>query len=210
MLVNLSIKEFLAQTANNEPVPGGGSVAALNGAIAAALTEMVANLTIGKKKYEDKEELMQSIVSIANDYQQQFIRNIEADSIAYKQVFTAFKMPKDTEEQKTERNREIQEATKCAIQIPMEVARKAFGLMDFIERIIDEGNQNAVTDAGVALMNTRTAILSAILNVRINLGMIKDDDDYINLLTDETNRIERETLVKEQELLQKVNKIITS
>lgn len=209
MLVNLSIKEFLAKTAENTPVPGGGSVAALNAAIAASLAEMVANLTIGKKKYEDKEELMQSLASITCDYQQQFVRDIDADSDAYNQVFKAFKLPKDTEAEKAVRAKEIQDATKCAAQIPMEVARKAYALMDFIVRVADEGNQNAITDACVAMMNARTAVLSALLNVRINLMSIKDEA-FVKLLSDEANRMEREAITKEQELIQKVNKIITS
>lgn len=206
MLVNLTIKEFLAKTAANEPVPGGGSVAALNAALAAALTEMVANLTIGKKKYEEKEELMKDIASITYNYQKGFVNDIDADSDAYNKVFEAFKLPKDTEEQKAERSREIQDATKYAAEIPMEVARKAYAMMDFISRVAEEGNQNAITDACVAMMTARTAVLGAILNVKINLSSIKDEA-YVNLLTAETERIERETIAKEQELLEKVKKI---
>lgn len=207
MLVNLTIKEFLAKTAANEPVPGGGSVAALNAALAAALTEMVANLTIGKKKYEEKEELMKDIASITCNYQKGFVKDVDADSEAYNKVFEAFKLPKDTDEQKAERSREIQDATKYAAEIPMEVARKAYAMMDFIVRVAEEGNQNAITDACVAMMTARTAVLGAILNVRINLSSIKDEA-YVNLMAAETDRIEREAIAKEQELLEKVKKII--
>lgn len=127
MLVNLSVKDFLAKTAGNDPVPGGGSIAALNAAIASALTEMVANLTIGKKKYEDKEGLMKKIVAITENYRASFMKDIDADSEAYNNVFAAFKLPKETDEEKTERNNQIQEATKIAAEIPMEVARKEIG-----------------------------------------------------------------------------------
>ncbi len=206
MLVNLTIKEFLAKTAGNDPVPGGGSIAALNAAIAAALAEMVANLTIGKKKYADKEELMKEIAAVANKYQCDFLKDIDADSYAYNRVFDAFKLPKETEEEKAERSKQIQSATKIAAEIPMEVARKAYALMDFIARVADEGNQNAITDACVSMMTARTAVLGALLNVRINLTSITDEP-YVKLLTDEANRLEREAIIKEKELLDKVSKI---
>ena len=142
MLVNLSVKDFLAKTAGNDPVPGVGSIAALNAAIASALTEMVANLTIGKKKYEDKEGLMKKIVAITENYRASFMKDIDADSEAYNNVFAAFKLPKETDEEKIERNNQIQEVTKIAAEIPMEVARKAVDIMDVITQVADQGNQN--------------------------------------------------------------------
>ena len=199
MLVNLSVKDFLAKTAGNDPVPGGGSIAALNAAIASALTEMVANLTIGKKKYEDKEGLMKKIVAITENYRASFMKDIDADSEAYNNVFAAFKLPKETDEEKTERNNQIQEATKIAAEIPMEVARKAVDIMDVITQVADHGNQNAITDACVAIMTARTAAISAILNVKINLSSIKDIE-YVALMTQEANYLESEAIMKEQEL----------
>lgn len=207
MLVNLSVKDFLAKTAGNDPVPGGGSIAALNAAIASALTEMVANLTIGKKKYEDKEGLMKKIVAITENYRASFMKDIDADSEAYNNVFAAFKLPKETDEEKTERNNQIQEATKIAAEIPMEVARKAVDIMDVITQLADHGNQNAITDACVAIMTARTAAISAILNVKINLSSIKDIE-YVALMTQEANYLESEAIMKEQELLSRVSKIL--
>lgn len=207
MLVNLSVKDFLAKTAGNDPVPGGGSIAALNAAIASALTEMVANLTIGKKKYEDKEGLMKKIVTITENYRASFMKDIDADSEAYNNVFATFKLPKETDEEKTERNNQIQEATKIAAEIPMEVARKAVDIMDVITQVADHGNQNAITDACVAIMTARTAAISAILNVKINLSSIKDIE-YVALMTQEANYLESEAIMKEQELLSRVSKIL--
>lgn len=207
MLVNLSVKDFLAKTAGNDPVPGGGSIAALNAAIASALTEMVANLTIGKKKYEDKEGLMKKIVAITENYRASFMKDIDADSEAYNNVFAAFKLPKETDEEKTERNNQIQETTKIAAEIPMEVARKAVDIMDVIAQVADQGNQNAITDACVAIMTARTAAISAILNVKINLSSIKDIE-YVALMTQEANYLESEAIMKEQELLSRVSKIL--
>ncbi|MFR0677461.1 cyclodeaminase/cyclohydrolase family protein [Dysgonomonas mossii] len=207
MLVNLSVKDFLAKTAGSDPVPGGGSIAALNAAIASALTEMVANLTIGKKKYEDKEGLMRKIVAITENYRASFMKDIDADSEAYNNVFAAFKLPKETDEEKIERNNQIQEATKIAAEIPMEVARKAVDIMDVIAQVADQGNQNAITDACVAIMTARTAAISAILNVKINLSSIKDIE-YVALMTQEANYLESEAIMKEQELLSRVSKIL--
>lgn len=100
MLVDLTLKEFLNKVAGSDPVPGGGSIAALNGAIASALAAMVANLTIGKKGYEEHEELMQHIAGVALQEQNTFIEDIDRDSEAYDSVFACFKMPKATDEEK--------------------------------------------------------------------------------------------------------------
>lgn len=207
MLANLTIKEFLSKTAGSDPVPGGGSVAALNAAIASALAEMVANLTIGKKKYEDKEEMMKQIAASANNYRMLFIQDIDADSDAYNKVFDAFKLPKETDEEKAGRSKQIQEATKIAAEVPMEVARKAYAMMDIIAEAGENGNQNAVTDACVSMMTARTAVLGAILNVKINLSSLKDEE-YVAKMKQECDRLEKSAVAKEQELLNKVNKTL--
>ncbi len=207
MLANLTVKEFLAKTAGNAPVPGGGSIAALSAAIASALTEMVANLTIGKKKYEDKEEMMKQIAASANNYQMLFIHDIDADSDAYNNVFDAFKLPKETEEEKTERNKQIQETIKIAAEVPMEVARKGYAMMDIISQVAENGNQNAITDACVSMMTARTAVLSAILNVKINLSSLRDEA-YIAQMKQECDLLEKASIAKEQELLNKVNQML--
>lgn len=206
MLVDLTVKGFLDKTAGSDPVPGGGSVAALSAAIASALTEMVANLTIGRKKYEDKEALMKDIAAAAANYQKGFINDIDADSDAYNKVFDAFKLPKETDEEKAVRSQQIQDATKIAAEIPLEVARKACALMDIIAQVAANGNQNAITDACVGIMTARTAVLGAILNVRINLTSIKDEE-YVKRLTEEVERLESEAIAKEQRLITEVKKI---
>lgn len=207
MLINLSIKEFLAKTAGNDPVPGGGSIAALNGAIASALAEMVANLTIGKKKYEDKEEQMTQIAASANNHRMFFLEDIDADSDAYNKVFDAFKLPKETDEEKAERSKQIQAATKIAAEVPMEVARRAYAIMDLIAEVAEDGNQNAITDACVSMMSARTAVLGAILNVKINLSSLKDEE-YVAKMKAECDQLEKDAVAKEQALLEKVNKIL--
>ena len=204
MLVDLTVKEFLNKMAGSDPVPGGGSIAALNGAIASALAAMVANLTIGKKGYEEHEELMQHIAGVALQEQNTFIEDIDRDSEAYDSVFACFKMPKATDEEKASRSAAIQEATRHAALIPMEVARKALEVMPVIADIARLGNRNAITDACVAMMAARSAVLGALLNVRINLGVLKDKE-FVQELQAEADRIEQTACRKEKELLDAVN-----
>ena len=204
MLVDLTVKEFLNKVAGSDPVPGGGSIAALNGAVASALTAMVANLTIGKKNYEEHEELMNHIDSLALREKDVFIADIDRDSEAYDAVFACFKMPKATDEEKAARSAAIQEATRHAALIPMEVARKALEVMPVIADIARLGNRNAITDACVAMMAARSAVLGALLNVRINLGVLKDKE-FVQGLQAEADRIEQTACRKEKELLDAVN-----
>ena len=199
-LQDLNLKEFLAKTAGNDPVPGGGSISALNGAIASALAEMLANLTIGKKKYEEVEEWMKKTALEMAQNQTRFVNDIDRDSDAYNLVFDAFKLPKETDEEKALRSEKIQEATKVAALVPMEVAERAFAMLDLIAETTRKGNKNAVTDGCVAMMACRTAVLGALLNVRINLGGLKDEA-FVKDLAEKCDRIEKETLAKEQQLV---------
>lgn len=205
MLADLTVKDFLNKVAGNDPVPGGGSIAALNGAIASALAAMVANLTVGKKGYEELEESMRRVSDLAIDAKERFVLDIDRDSEAYDGVFACFKMPKATDEEKAARSAAIQEATKHAALVPMQVARNAYELMTLIGEVARKGNRNAVTDACVAMMSTRTAVLGALMNVRINLGSIKDKT-FAEQLHLEANELERLACAKEQELLDEINK----
>lgn len=200
MLTDLSVKNFLAEAAGQEPVPGGGSISALNGAIAAALTEMVANLTIGKKKYADAEEEMKTIAQEVAAIQRELVLDVDRDSDAYKLVFAAFQLPKETDEEKAHRSNEIQAATKIAANVPMEVARRTYALLPHIEAVAERGNQNAITDGCVAMMCARTAIIGALLNVRINLGSIKDKD-FATALANEADKLEADTMAREAKVL---------
>ncbi|KGL48780.1 methenyltetrahydrofolate cyclohydrolase [Porphyromonas gulae] len=200
ILTDLTVKGFLAETAGQEPVPGGGSISALNGSIAAALAEMVANLTIGKKKYAEVEAEMQTIATEAAAIQKELVLDIDRDSDAYNKVFAAFKLPKETDEEKAVRSAQIQEMTKYAASVPMEVARRVHSLLPLIEAVVAKGNQNAITDGCVAMMCARTAIIGALLNVRINLTSIKDED-FVKTHTEEANAIEADAVRREAEVL---------
>ncbi len=207
MLADLTIKEFLARTAGSEPVPGGGSVSALSGAIATALTGMVAGLTVGKKKYEAVEGQMRTIAVEAAAIRERFVSYIDKDSEAYDKVFSAFKLPKETDEEKAERSRVIQEATKEATLVPMRVAEEMEAVMETIIYVARNGNQNAVTDACVAMMAARTCVLGAILNVRINLSSVKDED-FVERMQKKAGYLETDAVRLETELLDWVKTIL--
>ncbi|MBU3813385.1 MAG: cyclodeaminase/cyclohydrolase family protein [Candidatus Bacteroides intestinipullorum] len=207
MLTDLTVKDFLNKVAGSDPVPGGGSIAALNGALASALAAMVANLTIGKKKYAEVQEDMQAITQEAERLMGDFTADINRDSDAYDRVFACFKMPKETDEEKAARSAAIQEATKYAAQVPLEVARRACALMPLIAEVALKGNQNAVTDACVAMMSARNAVLAAVLNVRINLSSLKDAE-LVTRLQAEADGLEQQACQQEQALLNKVKALL--
>ena len=200
-LTDLTVKGFLDVTAGKDPVPGGGSISALCGSIAAALTEMVAGLTIGKKKYAEVEEQMKQLVERVQEIRHQLILDVDRDSEAYNVVFAAFQMPKETDEEKAARSAQIQEATKIAANVPMEVARRVYSLLSDIEEVVSNGNQNAVTDGCVAMMSARNAIIGALFNVRINLTSIKDEQ-YVADMTAEADRLEREVIEREAKVIE--------
>lgn len=203
-LQDLAIKEFLAKTYGKDPVPGGGSVSALCGSLAASLAEMVTALTIGRKKYADVEEDMLALAPKMEDARLKFLGYIDEDAEAYQLVFDAFKLPKETDEEKEIRKKHIQDATLVAALVPLHVAETAVGIMDAIMEIATKGNQNAITDACVAMMCARTAAFGAILNVRINLGGL-DDREKAKELEDRCLALHDEAEVKEAALLNTVS-----
>ena len=207
MLTELTIKEFINKVISNDPVPGGGSVSALNGALAAALSAMVANLTVGRKKYAEVNDIMEELSSRFEKLSSRLIEDVDRDSDAYNRVFAAFKMPKETDEEKAIRSEAIQRETKYAAQVPMEVARAVYEVLPMIDTVAQKGNSNAVTDACVSMMCARTAILGALLNVRINLTSIKDEA-FVNALREEADTIEAHTILQEQALLDYARKIL--
>lgn len=204
MLSNLKITKFLEKTAESTAVPGGGSIAALNAAISASLSEMVANLTLGKKGYEAVQNEMKAITVTASKLRKKLIKDIDKDATAYNEVMKAFKMPKNTEKQQDRRNKAIQTGLKNASLVPLGVARDALDIMDLIAKVIRKGNKNAVTDGAVAALTARAAILGALYNVKINLNFI-EDLKFLKEMTKEIKRIESRAVQKEKEILSHVD-----
>ena len=206
-LQDLTLKQFLEKTAANEALPGGGSSSALNGAIASALTGMMANLTIGKKNYTDVEGQMRKVVEEMKENRLLFINDIDRDADAYSLVMEAYKLPKETDEQKRLRGEKIQEAMKVASLVPMEVAERGYSMLDTIIETIRKGNKNAVTDGMVGLMACRTGVMGALFNVRINLAGI-NESAFVEGLSEKCDRIEKEILAKEREMIEWVKSVI--
>lgn len=204
MLKELSVRDFIYETASDSPAPGGGSVAALSAASAAALIEMVANLTLGKKGYEEVSSQMEDVKKVSGEYKEKFINYIDEDSDSFNKIMAAFKLPKDTDEQKAERTKVIQEAFKGAATVPLNVGKDAFSLMELAQTVVLKGNQNAITDGAVAAMQARTAVHGAFYNVKINLGSIKDEA-FVQNATTQMKEIEEKVDAIEKEILSKVN-----
>lgn len=175
-LKNLSVEEFAAVTGSDAPAPGGGSVAALAGGLGAALAEMVANLTIGKAKYADVEEEMKGLAAEGAALRKELIDSIQKDTESFTAYMNALGMPKNTGEEKAARKEAMQNGLKEAAEVPLAVAETALKIFHVAGAVVERGNANAVTDGLVASMMARTAVLSALLNVKINLGSIKDEE----------------------------------
>ena len=198
---NMTINEFAKIVASDSPVPGGGSIAALCGALSAALAEMVANLTVGKKKYADSKEEMTEIINKASLLRDKLLNYIEEDSLAYNMVTEAFKLPKETEEEKAYRRDRIQEGLKVAASVPLKVAETSYEIFPLAEAVVLRGNASSVTDALVGAMMARTGVLSAILNIRINLDSI-NDDEFVKTLKEKADTLEEKTIKYEKKILE--------
>ena len=200
MLAALRVSELLDKTASSDPVPGGGSIAALSAAVAASLAEMVAKLTMGKKGYEAVEEEMMAVAEKMRSLREKLLEDIDRDSEAYNEVFSAFKLPKSSSEEKEKREQTIQDDLKHATLVPWGVAEDAFSILKLARKVVSRGNRNAVTDGAVAAMMARTAVLAALYNVKINLGLIKDET-FVDEMKEKVKRLEEETVREEQEIL---------
>lgn len=175
MLANLSIQQFLSELSGPSATPGGGSGAGLAGAQGAALLSMVCNLTIGRKKYADVEKMMVAGLEKAEHLRQTLLNLMEADVRAFDGVMAAYKLPKDTPEQKTARSAAIQMGLKEATRTPMETLAACVAVLELAPQIIESGNPNVISDGGAGVLSAHAGMMIASLNVRINLNAIKDE-----------------------------------
>ncbi len=181
MLSDLTVTGFSERTASGDPLPGGGSVSALAAALAAALAEMVANLTVGRKKFARHEDAMLALRDEAARLRSAMLACIDRDAEAYQQVLSAFRLPKDDDAQKARRREAIQEGFKQAARVPLSVAADALRILELALEAVSRGNPNAFSDGVVAALMARSAVLGALSNVKINLEAIEDPafvDDF--------------------------------
>jgi len=203
-LASLSVKGFLSELASNSPAPGGGSVAALSGSLGSALVSMVCNLTIGKEKYNDVQNEIKEVLNKSEKLRKKLTDLIDKDTEAFNDLMKAFKMPKDTEEQKKKRSKSIQEGYKTAAKVPLETARACEKILDLAFIIANKGNQNSITDSAISALMAQVGVESAILNVKINLGSIKDEK-FVKQISSELNKLQKNTERETKEILKIVN-----
>jgi len=173
-LVGLSVRAFADEVSMDSPAPGGGSVAALCGALGAGLSAMVANLTVGKKGYEKVFGDLKRAAVAAQVLKDDFLRFVDEDTVAFNRVMDAFRMPKATGEQIRERDAAVEEASKGATLVPLEVLKRSVNLLRLAKEVAKKGNKNSVSDAGVAGLAAQAAADGAFYNIRINLAGLKD------------------------------------
>jgi glutamate formiminotransferase/formiminotetrahydrofolate cyclodeaminase len=173
-LASSSLREFADRTSEGTAVPGGGSVSALCGAMAASLAAMVGNLTHGKKGYETVAKEMSDTAVAAQSVKSQFLRAVDDDARAFDAVMAANRLPKGTHDEQARRDAAIQEATMQAINVPLSVMRACADAVPLVERVARDGNKNSASDAGVAALCLKAAAHGAYLNVLINLPGLAD------------------------------------
>jgi formiminotetrahydrofolate cyclodeaminase len=196
-----SLSRFIEKTAAPDAVPGGGSVSALAGALAAALSAMVAGLTLKKETFNAVKPRMEALHQKAAALQTELLTAVDRDSESYQAVLTAFRLPKGTDGQAASRGAAIQDAFKGACQVPLQVAEMALQVADLGVQAARDGNPDMITDAGVSVSMARAAVLGALMNVRINLAAIKDPD-LVAQMDRKIKQIKRQVIDKEQELFE--------
>ena len=176
MFQEQQLQTFLDQLASKASTPGGGSAAAIMGAMGAALVSMVANLTVGKQKYQDVEEEMQGFLERSEDMRSRLTGMMQADIDVFDKVMAAYGMARETEEEKAARSGAIQAALKEATDVPLACAQLCADVIELCRPVAEKGNLNVISDAGVAVLAAHAALRSAALNVYINIGGIRDQE----------------------------------
>jgi len=204
-LASMKIEGFLSELASNSPAPGGGSVAALSGSLGAALSSMVCNLTIGKEKYSDVQGEIKKVLRESEKLRKDLTKLIDEDTEAFNDVMRAFKMPKETDKQKEIRSKAIQNGYKTAAKVPLETAKACEKILDVALVVANKGNKNSITDAAVSALMAQAGAISAILNVKINIGSIKDEA-FVKKISSELEKLEKDTTDKTSRILNIVNR----
>jgi len=174
-LLKMNLREFCNQTLSDSPAPGGGSVAALMGVLGASLGGMVANLSAGKRGWDDKLNFFSGWAVKAQGLKDELLSLVDEDTVAFNKVINAFAMPKDSAEEKAARSAAIEHATKHAAEVPLKVMETAAKSYQLFFEMAEKGNPASVSDVGVGAFATHACIEGAALNVKINLGQLKDE-----------------------------------
>ncbi len=187
MLKDMEFQKLLDELSSQSAAPGGGSVAAIAGALSAALVSMVCNLTFGKKKYQQHEDDVKKCLENAEKLKMEFLLLAEKDAEVFSEVMEAYKLPHESDADKEERNRAVEEATKRAALVPMDVLRRCESVAQSSRSVALKGNENSISDAGVAAIMAHAAAHAASLNILINLSTISDEDFKGKLKSEQEN-----------------------
>ena len=207
-LASMTLADFADETASESPAPGGGSIAAYLGSLGAALGTMVANLSSHKKGWDERWKEFSDWAEKGQQYKDELLKLVDLDTAAFNKIMEAFSLSKSTPEEKTIRDKAIQEATKYAIEIPFRVMKAAYGSMEVIKAMAETGNPNSISDAGVAALCARSAVLGAFMNVKINASGYKDKS-FTDTVIVEGSKIEADTIALEKAIIELVNSKIT-
>jgi glutamate formiminotransferase/formiminotetrahydrofolate cyclodeaminase len=203
-LVGMSLTAFADETASESPAPGGGSIAAYLGVLGASLATMVANLSSHKKGWDSRWEEFSTWAEQGQGYKGELLKLVDMDTAAFNKIMEAFSLSKATDEEKGARDKAIQDATKYAIEIPFKVMQTAYESLTLIKAMVEIGNPNSVTDAGVAALCARSAVIGAFMNVKINASGYKDKV-FVDEILAKGNDIEQRTIALEAEIIGLVN-----
>lgn len=203
-LISMSLSDFADETASESPAPGGGSISAYVGSLGASLAGMVANLSSHKKGWDSRWMEFSDWAEKAQQYKNELLSLVDLDTAAFNKIMESFSLPKSTDEEKAARDQMIQEATRYAIEIPFKVMQAVLNSMEVIKAMVLTGNPNSITDAGVAALCARTAVLGAFMNVKINASGYKDKDYVVDIIY-RGKEIERKAVALETEIIELVN-----
>ena len=206
-LVDLTCKGFADETASESPAPGGGSISAYMGALAAALGSMVANLSAHKAGWDDRWEEFSNYAVRGRELQDKLIDLVDEDTAAFNRIMAVFAMPKKTDEEKAARAQALEEATLYATQVPLKTMKVSFETFALLEAMAEKGNPSSVSDAGVGALAARAAVLGAWLNVKINAAGLKDKERAGEILN-EANELAEKAQEYEKKILEIVNQVI--
>jgi glutamate formiminotransferase/formiminotetrahydrofolate cyclodeaminase len=199
-LVKLDLRGFADQTASETPAPGGGSVSAYVGALGAALATMVANLSSHKRGWDDRWQEFSDVAERGQRLKDALLRLVDDDTDAFNAIMTAFALPKGTPEEKAARQAAVQAATRRAIEVPLATMKLALDTFDVVRPMVERGNPNSVTDAGVGALCARTAVYGAFLNVKVNISGL-DDKIWAMAVLEEAEHILQQARQFEQEII---------
>ena len=204
-LAKMTIEDFANETSSESPAPGGGSIAAYCGVLGSALATMVANLSAHKRGWDERWEFFSKWGEKGIMYQNKLLELVDKDTHAFNQIMNTYALPKDNKSQIALRNKEIQNATKNAINVPFEIMKTSFESIEVIMMMAEEGNPNSISDAGVAMYCARAAIMGAFLNVKINCKDL-DDKKYVKKILSSCKKLIDQTDVLEKNVIDIVNK----